>query len=524
MELTGKNELLSYFNINDVRYQRFEDNYTIRKLNSGCLTTGNKLFKPIIHTFHLYDTTFRNTIDDDFEKLTHYYLKGYFYDTADFGITYTTNTNKQSIKFRVALSNSNVGGSLNYIDLGIYMDEYVDAFSHMFNGLSTITAFNDAVMFIAQRIVTNCMLELVNAMAREIQEETTPNGIVAKSIQYIAQTLLFNSIRIERRNKWQVVVNFEFNATEAYNKVREMDEFCCLMNEVSTKIYYIYDDVHKKYTVKCPYIVAPSMQPLTFTPMHMINYLPITRKSKNMAPQPIENYSDLYNAESNDSYKVASWKAMKPSARKSVNRSDNNSYKVASWKAMEPYSNVIQNNAQSTVNNSYKVASWKAIEPQSAVMQDSYKPNSFKPIAFKPSYMMNNAQSTVNNSYKVASWKAVIQDSYKPNSFKPIAFKPSYMMNNAQSTVNNSYKVASWKALMQGSYKPNSFKPIAFKPSYMMNNVPSKKGSPIFKQPIENNSYNNSYNNSVKRHTISKKVSRMPIKTGPTRKRKRSSK
>ena len=451
MELTGKNELLSYFNINDVRYQRFEDNYTIRKLNSGCLTTGNKLFKPILRTFHLCDTTFRNTIDDDFEKLTHYYLKGYFYDTADFGITYTTNTNKQSIKFRVALSNSNVGGSLNYIDLGIYMDEYVDAFSHMFNGLSTITAFNDAVMFIAQRIVTNCMLELVNAMAREIQEETTPNGMVAKSIQHIAHTLLFNSIRIERRTKWNVVVNFEFNATEAYNKVREMDEFCCLMNEISTKIYYIYDDVHKKYTVKCPYIVAPSIQPLTFTPMHMMNYLPITRKSKNMAPQPIENYSDLYNTESNNSYKVASWKAMKPSTRKSVNRSD-------------------------------------------------------------------------NNSYKVASWKAVMQDSYKPNSFKPIAFKPSYMMNNAQSTVNNSYKVASWKALMQGSYKPNSFKPIAFKPSYMMNNVPSKKGSPILKQPIENNSYNNSYNNSVKRHTISKKVSRMPIKTGPTRKRKRSSK
>lgn len=264
--LTGKEELLSYFGIPDVRYQPFETYYTIRKLNNGCLEEGDKLFKAIFKRLHLNDITFREAARDRPMKIDHYNLKGYFYNTADFGISYSPDDErkgdtKTSIKFRVSLRGVNIGGSLNYEDLELESDKDVEAFVKEFGGLSGVRPLEESIRFISQRIIDMKSQQLYSAMAREIQEEATPDRTVAKKISEIVKGLRLVGFRLDKRAAWQTVVNFEFESGEKYVKAREMDEFCCKMGKMGIKsVYFIYGSgAGRVYMTQIPYILpAPS--------------------------------------------------------------------------------------------------------------------------------------------------------------------------------------------------------------------------------------------------------------------------
>ena len=267
ISLTGKDELLSYFGIPDVRYQPFETYYTIRKLSSGCLEEGDKLFRAIFKRLHLNDIQYREAARDRPMKIDHYNLKGYFYRTADFGISYTPDDSrrgdvKTSIKFRVALRGVRIGGSLNYEDLGLENDKDVEEFAKEFSGLEGIRPTEEAIRFISQRIIDKKGQQLYRAMAREIQEEGTPDRTVAKSISEIVRGLRLIGFKLDRREAWQTVVDFEFESSDTYVKAREMDEFCCKMGRGAgggTNVYFIYGGSARTYTTQLPYTLpAPS--------------------------------------------------------------------------------------------------------------------------------------------------------------------------------------------------------------------------------------------------------------------------
>lgn len=258
----------SHFNIPSVvRYQPFEKYYTIRMLIGGCLPTGDKLFTNILNTYRLKDI--KVNADGKLIEIDHYHIKGYFYDTADFGISYTPpadmsrpEKSKQSIKFRVSLNGTKVGGSLNYNDLGLTTDAQVIAFSKLFDGLANITPVNDASTWFANKLMKTHEDNIYRAMAREIQEECTPNRANALSIDEIVPTLTYDGVLLEQRETWQTMVNLNFTSSKSYKKVREMDEFCCEYKGRPTKIYYIYGEGDKsrgaRYTSALPFIPALS--------------------------------------------------------------------------------------------------------------------------------------------------------------------------------------------------------------------------------------------------------------------------
>jgi hypothetical protein len=271
--LTGKDELLSYFGIPDVRYQPFETYYTIRKLNDGCLESGDKLFRAIFKRLHLNDIQFRETSKGKIMKIDHYNLKGYFYKTADFGISYAPGDDrrgdvKTSIKFRVALKNVKIGGSLNYDDLGLENDKDVEKFSKEFEGLHGVRPIEEAIRYISQRIIDKYSSNLYEAMAREIQEEGTPDKAVAKTIGSIVRTLRLVGFRLDRNASWQTIVNFEFQSSEVYTKVREMDEFCCNIGGKLVDVYFIYGGgTGRSYITQLPYsLPTPSPLPVKRIP------------------------------------------------------------------------------------------------------------------------------------------------------------------------------------------------------------------------------------------------------------------
>lgn len=295
--LTGKEELLSYFGIPDVRYQLFETYYTIRKLNDGCLEDGDKLFRAIFKRLHLNDITFRESARDRPMKIDHYNLKGYFYRTADFGISYSPDDSrrgdvKTSIKFRVTLKGVKIGGSLNYEDLGLEDDKDVEKFVKEFAGLEGIRPVEEAIRFISQRIIDKKGQQLYRAMAREIQEESTPDRTVAKSISEIAKGLRLVGFRLDQRAAWQTVVDFEFESSDRYVKAREMDEFCCKMGKMGmTSVYFIYGGgAGRVYMTQLPYIVraaspvavvkksVPKIAPMAVTVNYMKSLSPARRE------------------------------------------------------------------------------------------------------------------------------------------------------------------------------------------------------------------------------------------------------
>lgn len=299
--LTGKDELLSYFGIPDVRYQPFETYYTIRKLNDGCLETGDKLFRAIFKRLHVNDIQFREDAKKRVMKIDHYNLKGYFYNTADFGISYTPDADrkgdvKTSIKFRVALEGVKIGGSLNYEDLGLHNDKDVEKFVKEFDGLQGIRPVEEAIRFISQRIIDKKGQGLYRAMAREIQEEGTPDKAVAKTIGTIVRSLEFVGFELDRRESWQTVVDFKFRSSEKYVKAREMDEFCCKMGDKGVvDIYFIYGGGSgRTYTTQLPYTLPapspvavkksiPKIVPMTVTTDYMKSLSPSRREEAKSA-------------------------------------------------------------------------------------------------------------------------------------------------------------------------------------------------------------------------------------------------
>lgn len=372
--LTGKDELLSYFGINDVRYQPFETYYTIRKLSGGCLETGDKLFRPIFKRLHLNDIGFRETAKNKPTKIDHYHLKGYFYKTADFGISYTPDDSrksdtKTSIKFRVALKGVKIGGSLNYEDLGLDTDSDVEKFIRIFHGLRDVRPLEEAIRLIAQRIVESKGAELYRAMAREIQEEGTPDRTVAKSIRTIVNGLRFTGIRLDKRASWQTVVNFEFESDVVYAKVREMDEFCCNMGGKVGEVdaYFIYGPSGKTYMSQLPYtlpaaspvavkkdvaVTAP-LVPMTATVNYMKSLSPSRREEAKgvlasfkpvrapLKPKIIEYVpSHMYSVEG---IKKQSMKAEKAGIHSLRDAKESLNFRPPAWKPIEPYLDVLRN-------------------------------------------------------------------------------------------------------------------------------------------------------------------------------------
>lgn len=229
------------------------------------------------------------------KELEHYNLKKFFYETADLNYVAGLPSLSQygrpkgvSLSFKVRLENSNIGGSLTYEDLGIDSEHKIKDFLEFVNveysEISTIkiggpmskyrpptrsmvfgeSSYTKAVYdIISKKMYNKYEKAIMSALAREIVEESTPNGHVAESIENIVSKLAF--IKVNRENidesTKSASIEFKFSISGNNNIIqqRELDTFPVLFNNKRTDIYYISKDntgSRGRYTDVSPYSIA----------------------------------------------------------------------------------------------------------------------------------------------------------------------------------------------------------------------------------------------------------------------------
>jgi hypothetical protein len=243
------------------------------------------------------------------KQLEHYNLKKFFYETADLNYVAGLPSLSQygrpkgvSLSFKVRLDNSNIGGSLTYEDLGIDSENKIKEFLEFVNveysEISTVkiggpmskyrpptrsmvsgeSSYTKAVYdIISKKMYDKYAKAIMSALAREIVEESTPNGNIAESVDNIVSKLSF--IKVNRENidesTKSASVEFKFSIS-GNNKIiqqRELDTFPVLFNNKRTDIYYIYRDntgSRGRFTDVLPYsiakpinIIEPVLKPVT---------------------------------------------------------------------------------------------------------------------------------------------------------------------------------------------------------------------------------------------------------------------
>lgn len=193
-------------------------------------------------------------------KVTHYDIKNLYYDTADFSMRIYPDADENftiPVTFRVELKdNSRIGGSMAYSDLLIHNDYDAINFSKQFSIFSGRSNF---ILHILSTMIERCSEKILNAMAREIQEECTPYNSVADTIFNIRNMIEYDSIRLEidRDDNTQrvekYIATFIFNSKPGvpeFIKVREIDEFSMLYDKIPVTLYYSYCSRNSSYN-KC---------------------------------------------------------------------------------------------------------------------------------------------------------------------------------------------------------------------------------------------------------------------------------
>jgi hypothetical protein len=270
--------------------------------------------------FDMVETTPVNTIyktRPGFPK-THYTIKPYFYDFADFMISRTLQRGdplgfKRSIRFKVRLIDSSgtpfnppVQGSLSFADLGIYSDKDLDRwepilsdFTHEKKMLSPIRKLSDGpdnqvpkqISEIAIRMSIVFKDNIKHAMTREVIEECAPPNdgrseyLIAEDVY---RSLELNRVYIEplankhyiehdgcyrvitSRNgrkslysvpfEWKYNIYFDFISRVPYTKQRELDTVCANINGYKTLLHYIYPGntpgALQRYSTLPPYLAV----------------------------------------------------------------------------------------------------------------------------------------------------------------------------------------------------------------------------------------------------------------------------
>ncbi len=200
--------------------------------------------------------------DDDNKKhsITHYDIKNLYYDTADFSMRiypHADETFTIPVYFRVELNGiDKIGGSLSYTDLNIGSDEDVVNFTSQFSMYREKTPF---ISHIIDTMLERCREKLLNAIAREIQEECTQYDTAANTIYNIRNMLEYDGIRliVDRDDTTgrieKYIVTFLYNHSEGvqpFRKVRELDTFSMIYRGIPVTVYYTYCSRNYTYN-KC---------------------------------------------------------------------------------------------------------------------------------------------------------------------------------------------------------------------------------------------------------------------------------
>ena len=282
--------------------------YSIRMLNEGCIPNAERMFDMV-------ETTPVNTIyktRPGFPK-THYTIKPYFYDFADFMISRMPQRGdplgfKRSIRFKVRLVNpvgKPVQGSLSFADLGIHSPKDLDIwerilgdFTHTKHTLEPMRNASEAnnqvpnqISEIANRMSIVFKDNIKHAMTREVIEECAPPNDGRS--EYLIAEDVYASLRLKRayieplQNKhyiehdggyivrtdrngtkslqrvpfeWKYNIYFDFISRVPYTKQRELDTVCANINGHKTLLHYIYPGntpgALQRYSTLQPYLAV----------------------------------------------------------------------------------------------------------------------------------------------------------------------------------------------------------------------------------------------------------------------------
>jgi hypothetical protein len=275
------------------RYHKFLDGFLSIPMmcpTSGSYPYGERLFHIPGRRFEggpkLLNICYKDNHDNS-HFITHYDIKNLYYDTADFTMRIYPDANDTfmiPVVFRVELNGrQKIGGSLAYSDLNIHNDEGVVNFSRQFSIYHRRSHF---ISHVIDTLLERSREKLLNAIAREIQEECTPYDQAADSIANIRNMLEYDSVRLEidrndnTRRVEKYIVTFVFNHRQGFRpfeKVREMDAFSMIYNGRPVTLYYTYCSRHRSYN-KCyktyPGFVIPD-EVIPLNEYNMFNQRPL---------------------------------------------------------------------------------------------------------------------------------------------------------------------------------------------------------------------------------------------------------
>jgi hypothetical protein len=271
--LENETALAAYFGFNMRQERIIASDIRIWILDpiNRCLPNGERLFK--IGTDGRI--SLHNLIRSPGKTIDHYNLKPFFYGSADFSLT--VKSVDRNIRFRVEVEGKEIGGALTYEDLGIIDISGVEQISILLSkAIGSSKSYPLKKQKIVKCIVSNYLSELQVACNRELQEEGTPNGEVARDF---IDNLEYSGIR-EETGKWADTITFIFRLKQniGIKKIREMDNFCCILGGAERTVYYIYGDRDlrgKRYVFEVPYILLPPIAPI-----HKIIYLMNNRENR----------------------------------------------------------------------------------------------------------------------------------------------------------------------------------------------------------------------------------------------------
>jgi hypothetical protein len=264
MQFPSINALLKHIGLpayNEVKYTDVSTSskkFSIMIPVSDIYQDGDKFFKQRGNIYEIQDLQYFSESSKKYKAIDHYSLKKFFYKTADLGFTITPNMPGRklvySFSFKVRLEDSKVGGSINYADIGLQSDDDLRTFLKTFDKLNA-SSFPLIAKFVADKFYDIYSDKIREAIAREIIEETTPNGRISSTIDEVNSTIDYvDNTRSTEDNNCSIEYRFRIKSGNTPTQVRELDEFPMMYNGKLVDLYYIYkDESSNRYTTDLPY-------------------------------------------------------------------------------------------------------------------------------------------------------------------------------------------------------------------------------------------------------------------------------
>jgi hypothetical protein len=206
------------------------------------------------------------------KDFNHYIIKNYFYNTADFSITYMPDENTYiKYSFKVKFK-KNIQGSLSFSDMDIKNEKDTITFFETLDKdeEESITNYNGSPDELAKRIGKKMIHvfkdKLKKALIRELKEECSPSGgneLILNPDDFV--NIMYTTEKSNEGGKLSYkiyfVINFPDSKSEnakqmGIEKQREMDSIDILYNGKPMHMLYIYGgkyNITPYYTTSFPY-------------------------------------------------------------------------------------------------------------------------------------------------------------------------------------------------------------------------------------------------------------------------------